>query len=163
MIVVGVASFMAGLGSWIWAVQEPRVDSLDVFVRSLIIGSFFQVLAWFLWVYLVYQILGRVYGAHTDFRELIRVMGFAFAPVGLTILIALQSLAVPIGVIFWMATLLMSNVAIQSTTTANNQQVMISNIVAFASFAIVMGFLANIAEVAWVGGLAPGLFFFALD
>jgi hypothetical protein len=163
ILVVAGASFLAGLGSWIWALQEGAVDSGDVFIRSVLLGSVLQVLAWFLWVYVVYQVLARVYGAHADFYEMIRVMGFAFAPVGLTIFIGIQSLAVPLGLIFWGSTLLLTNAAIHSTTTADNQQVTVSNIAAFAVFAVVMGFLANVAEVSEVGGLAPGLFFFSLD
>ncbi|MFQ6019458.1 MAG: YIP1 family protein [Dehalococcoidia bacterium] len=163
LLVVGGASFLAGLGSWIWALQEGAVNSGDVFVRSVLLGSILQVLAWLLWVYVVYQILARIYGAHVDFYEMIRVMGFAFAPVGLTILIGIQSLAIPLGLIFWGMTLLLTNASIQTTTTADNQQVTVSNLAAFAVFAIVMGFLANVAEVSEVGGLAPGLFFFSLD
>lgn len=162
LVVVG-ASILAGLGAWIWALQEQAVDAGDVFVRSVILGSVLQVLAWLIWVYVVYQILVRAYGAHADFYEMIRVMGFAFAPVGLTILIGIQSLAIPLGLVFWATTLLLTNAAIQSTTTADGQQVTVSNLAAFTVFAVVMGFLANVAEVSEVGGLAPGLFFFSLD
>jgi hypothetical protein len=54
-------------------------------------------------------------------------------------------------------------VALQAASTADSQQVTVANLTAFAIFAIVMGFLANIGEVQGVGGVAPGLFFFALD
>ena len=158
------ASVLAGLGSWIWALQHSRlVDGSEVFVKSLVLGSMFQLLAWFLWVYVAYQVLARVYGAHADFYEMVRVMGFAFIGVGLSILIGISPLVVPIGVIAWATTVVITNVAMSAATTADNQQVTVANITGFAVFAIVMGFLANLAEAGALGGLAPGLFFFALD
>jgi len=163
ILTVLAASVLAGFGSWIWAMQQPRVDGGEVLIRSLVLGSMFQLMTWFLWVYIAYQVLTRVYGAHADFYEMIRVMGFAFVPVAFSILIAIDSLAVPIGVISWAAAVVMSNVAMQTATTADSQQVTVANILAFAIFAIIMGFLANIGEVQGVGGVAPGLFFFALD
>ena len=38
-----------------------------MFVKSLVIGSILQTLVWFIWVYLVFQVLARAYGARTDF------------------------------------------------------------------------------------------------
>src|SRR3990172_638784 len=76
-IVVGfLASGLAGSGSGLGAVQTDGVDAAEVRVKSLIIGSILQTLAWFIWVYLVFQVLARAYGARTDFYELIRTMGF---------------------------------------------------------------------------------------
>jgi len=160
LLVVVVASVLAGFGSWIWATQHP-IDAGEVFFKSLIIGSILQTFAWLAWVYVTRLVLAR-YGAHSDLNEMVRVMGFAFAPVGLTILIAITHLAVPIGVVLWALTVLLNNMAIQSATTADGQQITVANITGFAAFALIMGFLANISEVEDVGGLAPGLFFFAL-
>jgi hypothetical protein len=99
IIVVAVASVLAGIGSWLWAVQTRGVDGAEVFYKSLVVGSILQTLAWFIWVYFVFQVLARGYGARTDIFELIRTMGFAFAPVGLSILIAVPNFTVPFGVI----------------------------------------------------------------
>src|SRR3989304_9902038 len=73
VIVVFAASVFAGLGSWLWALQSSDlrgVDSAEVFVKSLLLGSIIQTLVWFLWVYLTYQVLVRAYGARGDFAEL---------------------------------------------------------------------------------------------
>jgi len=168
IIVVAGASVMAGIGSWLWAVQWGGVEASDVFLRSLILGSILQTAAWFIWVYLVFQVLTRAYGARTDFYELIRTMGFAFAPVGLAILIAVPNFTIPFAVISLAGAVLLTHFAIQSSSSAEQQQALVANITGFAVFAIVMGILANIAQVstvggAKIGGLAPGLFFFDLD
>ena len=163
IVVVFLASVLAGIGSFAWAAQTEGVDDSEVFVKSLVVGSILQTLAWFIWVYLVFQVLARAYGARTDFYELIRSMGFAFAPVGMSVLVAITAFAVPFGVAALSGATLFSHFAIQSSTSAEPRQVLIANFVGFLSFAVVMGVLANIAEINTVGGLAPGLFFFSLD
>ena len=162
MVVFG-ASVMAGVGSWLWAVQTNGVDAAEVFVKSLIVGSILQTLAWFVWVYMVFQVLARGYGARTDFYELIRTMGFAFAPVAVSIFVAIAGFTVPFGVLSLAVAVLLTNFAIQSSSNAEPQQALVANITGFAVFAVVMGVLANIAETDTVGGLSPGLFFFDLD
>jgi hypothetical protein len=163
IMIVAAASVMAGIGSWLWAVQTSGVEASEVFIKSLVIGSILQTLAWFIWVYLVFQVLARGYGARTDIFELIRTMGFAFAPVGLGILIAVNGFAVPFGVISLAGALLLTHFAIQSSSSAEPQQALMANLAGFIVFAVVMGILANIAETNTVGGLSPGLFFFDLD
>ena len=163
-----VASIMAGIGSWLWAVQWRGVEASEVFVKSLIIGSILQTLVWLIWVYLVFQILARAYGARTDFFELIRTMGFAFTPVAGSILVAITAFAVPLGVVSLTAAVLLTHFAIQSSSSAEPRHVLLANFVGFLTFAVVMGVLANIIEVdtvggAPIGGLAPGLFFFSLN
>lgn len=163
VIVVAIASVFAGVGSWLWAAQTDGVAGGEVLVKSLVLGSMLQTAVWFLWVYVVYQVLVRAYGVRADFYELIRTMGFAFAPVGLSILIAITAFAVPFGVASLALAVLLSGAAIQSASSAHPQQALTANITGFTVFAVVMGILANIAEVNTVGGLAPGLFFFSLD
>ena len=165
--IVFVASVMAGIGSWLWAVQWRGVEATEVFVKSLVVGSIVQTAVWFIWVYLVFQVLARAYGARTDFYELIRTMGFAFAPVGISILIAINSFAVPFGVAALAGAALLSFFAIQASSDADARQTLVANFVGFLTFVVVMGVFANVAEVgsqggAKVGGLAPGLLFFDL-
>ncbi len=163
VIVVGGASVLAGIGSWLWAVQTDGVDAGDVFIKSLILGSIIQTLVWLLWVYLTYQVLVRGYNARVDFAELARTMGFAFAPVALSLGIAITVFAVPIGIVSLAMTVLLTNVAVQHASDAEVREATLANITGFAVFAIVMGLFANTLEVDRVGGLAPGLLFFSLD
>ena len=58
---------------------------------------------------------------------------------------------------------LLTHFAIESSSHAEPRQILVANLVGFLTFAVVMGALANIAEINSVGGFAPGLFFFALD
>jgi hypothetical protein len=168
IVIVFGASVMAGIGSWLWAVQWRGVEATDVFIKSLVVGSVLQTLAWFIWVYLVFQVLARAYGARVDFSELIRTMGFAFAPVGISILIAVVGFTIPFGVFALTCAVLLTYFATESASSAEPRQILVANFAGFAVFAVVMGVLANIGEVsstggAQIGGLAPGLFFFDLS
>lgn len=163
MAVVLGASLLAGIGSWLWAAQTGFIDSGKVFLESAIAGSIVQTGVWFLWVYLVYQVLARGYGARVEFAELVRVMGFAFAPVALSILVAVTSLAVPFGVIAFSMAVLFTNIAIQQAVEVDAREATLANLTGFAAFIIAMGVLANVWEVGKIGGLAPGILFFALD
>ena len=168
IVIVFGASVMAGIGSWLWAVQWGEVEATEVFIKSLVVGSILQTLAWFIWVYLVFQVLARAYGARVDFSELIRTMGFAFAPVGISILIAVVGFTIPFGVFAMTCAVLLTYFATESASSAEPRQILVANFAGFAVFAVVMGVLANIGEVsstggAQIGGLAPGLFFFDLS
>ena len=168
IIVVAAASVLAGIGSWLWAVQTRGVEAGEVFYKSLVVGSILQTLAWFIWVYFVFQVLARGYGARTDIFELIRTMGFAFAPVALGILVSVPNFTVPFGVISLTGAALLTYFAIRSSSSAEPQQALVANFVGFVFFMVVMGVLANIWEASQpgggpkIGGLSPGLLFFDL-
>jgi hypothetical protein len=162
IIVVLAASFMAGLGSWLWALQT-FVSDRDAFIRAFIVGSLLQTVVWFSWVYVAYLVLTQGYGSRLDIGEMTRAMGFAFAPVALSVFIFIAALAVPIGMISFGIAILLTNAAIQQVSDADVREATIANLAGFAVFAIVMGGCANIFETDSIGGLAPGIFFFSLD
>ncbi|TMC00496.1 MAG: hypothetical protein E6J42_00665 [Chloroflexi bacterium] len=166
IVIVFGASFLAGMGSWLWAVFNRELSELDrseVLVKSFLIGMFVQTAVWFLWVYIVRWILDWGYQIKVDALALVRTMGFAFAPVGFSVLVLIGGLALPIGLIAFGATLLLTTAAIQSASEAEMREAMVANLAGFAAFLIVMGGFANIAEVGTFGGLAPGILFFSLD
>jgi hypothetical protein len=158
-----VASFLSGLGSWLWWTFQDFPKGGDVFVKSFIVGSILQVGVWFLWVYIAAMVLSRGLGVAADLNRMIRTMGLAFAPMAIAVLMLISFLTVPFGVIAVGATLVLSYVAIQAATDAQPQQVMLATIVGFVIFAVILGILANVSDVYNTGGLAPGLFFFSLN
>jgi hypothetical protein len=167
LAVMVVASFAAGFGSWLWwATQDfPLVSDKngEAFLKTFILGGILQAALWFVWVYIAAMLLSRVFGAGADLNRMIRTMGLAFAPMIITILMVVDILAVPFAVIALGATLLLSNSAMQAATDAEPQQVIVSNLAGFAVFAIVLGILANVAQIYEIGGISPGIFFISLD
>lgn len=166
VIVVVCASILAGLGSWIWAIQQDYTGSPStgtVFIRSVIGGSIVQTLVWMIWVYLAYVITARVFASAVSYQELLRTMGLAFAPVGLSLFVAIAPLAVPFGVLSLGITFLFTNIAVEQASGLDTREATIANLGGFAVFLIFMGVAANIYEAGSIGGLAPGILFFALD
>jgi hypothetical protein len=161
-VVLG-ASLLAGLGSWLWAAQTDYVDGGAVLLRSFLLGSVIQTGVWFLWVYLVYQVLVRGYDARVEFGELVRSMGFAFAPAALGVLVAVAPLSVPLGVVSLAMAVLFTNVAVQQASDCEAGEATLANLTGFGAFAIAMGAFANVWKVDSIGGLAPGVLFFSLD
>jgi hypothetical protein len=166
VLVVYGASLFAGLGSWLWAVQSRgalHLDETDILIKSMIIGSFTQAVFWFAWVYVTYQVLVRAYASEVHFVDLTRTMGFAFAPVAFTVLIAIAGFAIPFGLLGFGITLLITMVAVEYAADIEQREAMVATIAGFAVFLALMGMCANISEVGTIGGISPGILFFSLD
>lgn len=130
----------------------------------MVIGSFIQTVVWFFaWVYVTHWVLTHAYQSDVHFLDLTRTMGYAFAPVALSVLIAVGALAVPIGLLAFGLALLLTTAAIQSAADLDQRDAMIANIAGFSVFLITMGIFANISEIGTVGGTSPGILFFSLD
>jgi len=166
LFIVLAAGVIAGLGTFLWALQHDDftgVDVMEVLLKAVVIGSIVQTAVWFAWVYITYMLAARVFGSVVHFGELTRVMGFAFAPVALGVLIAIAPLAVPFGLLAFGITLMLTTAAVERVAEIEPRQAMLSTLGGFTVFLIFMGAFANVMEVATFGGLAPGILFFSLD
>ena len=167
IFIVLATGVIAGLGTWLWALQHenPRfgIDVMEVLLKAVVIGSVVQTAVWFAWVYITYMLATRAFGSVVHFGELTRVMGFAFAPVALGVLIAIAPLAVPFGLLAFGITLMLTTAAVEQAAEIEPRQAMLSTLGGFAVFLIFMGAFANVLEVSTFGGLAPGILFFSLD
>ena len=166
IFIVLVAGVIAGLGTFGWALQHDDfggVNVTEVLLKAAVIGSIVQTGVWFAWVYITYMLAALVFGSVVNFSELMRVMGFAFAPVALGLLIAIAPLAVPFGLLAFGITLMLTTAAVERAAEIEPRQAMLSTLGGFAVFLMFMGAFANVMEVATFGGLAPGILFFSLD
>jgi hypothetical protein len=166
LAVVYVSGFLAGVGTVIWAMQHDDfagLDTTDVILKSLVLGSIVQAAVWFAWVYITYMIAARVYGSPVLFSELTRTMGFAFAPVAFTVLVGIAPLAIPFGLMSFGAALLFTTAAVEHAADLDQKQAMVATLSGFAVFLIFMGAFSNVMEEATFGGIAPGILFFSLD
>jgi hypothetical protein len=152
-VVAAAATVAAGLGGWLWWIQKTDFDGGKVFVQSVILGSIFAVLLWVVWLFVVYVLLTQVFRERADLQQLIRTMGMAAAPLGLSILllipginygIALASIALFFG---------LTTIAIQSVTTAEPAKVLMANAAGFVIWAVILTLLVDNRTY-----LAPGIF-----
>ena len=110
-------------------------------------------------------VLARIAVVQPDITDMTRTMGLAFAPVALSLFVAVSPLAVPFGVFSLTLAFLFSNIALEQNYQGPTREATIANLGGFAAFLFVflMGASANVAEAGSFGGLAPGLLFFSLD
>jgi hypothetical protein len=175
VIVVAVASVLSGLGGWLWyservpaiprglppAAQALISESVGTtgrfFIHSVLIGSIAEIALWLLWVAITAGMLQQIWHRQVEFLALVRTMGLAFFPVGLSLLMFVEPLASAIGLISLAAAVLLSGVAVEASTEAEPAEILFSNLVGFAVFAIVLGLLGRNG-----GFYAPGLFAFSI-
>ena len=96
-LVVAAAAFAAGLGGWLWWVQEAEFDEGRVFVQSVILGSLFAIGLWIVWLFVVYVLLTQVFRERADLQQLIRTMGMAAAPLALSVLLLIPGINYGLG------------------------------------------------------------------
>ncbi len=157
VVLVAAVSFISGLGSFLWgAINVEGVDSGEVFVDSLLLGSLFQFGLWFAWVFVTYLVLTQLFRAAADLNQMFRVMGLAFVPVALSLVMFIPAIDFSIGLLSVVAAVLLVNTALQETTNATPPQAMVANLAGFAVLSVVLNLLATDSNM-----YAPG--FFALD
>ena len=156
LVVAVVATLLAGLGGWLWWAVAGIPDKGKMFVQSLIFGSILSLLFWFIWIAITYVLLTQIFRARADLNELIRVMGFATAPLALGILMFIPEVDWGIGLCSIAFFFALTTIAVQSATDAPAGRALAANAAGFAIWAIVLGILVT-ARHAW----APG--FFILD
>ncbi|HEY4684703.1 MAG TPA: hypothetical protein VII57_01520 [Dehalococcoidia bacterium] len=159
VVIVTAATFIAGLGGWLWWLVEDFGESSDVFIHSAIIGSLIAVVLWGLWLALVYVMITQVFRERAYVEQLMRVMGLAAAPLALMGLMFIPGLSLAIGVASLALTFGLTSMAISSVTTANQGQVLAANLVGFFVWALVLTLLAS-ASLSTVQPHAPGVFLF---
>jgi hypothetical protein len=152
-LVMVVATYMAGLGGFLGWVRQDFPNGLRVFVQSFILGSAFSVGLWLVWLLITYVILTQVSRERSDVTQLLRTMGMAGAPLGLSIFLFIPGVDFGIGLISVALLFGLTNIAIQATTTAHATRVLVANTAGFAVWAVVLTLLVDATTY-----LAPGMF-----
>ena len=155
IIVAVVATFLFGLGGWLWWIITDLPDAGDIFIKSLIIGSVFSIILWGVSVAITYVMLTQVFRARTDVNELVRVMGFAAAPLALGVLMFVPLVDFGLGLTAVALFFATNVVAVQSVTDAPAGKVLAAAGVGFLVWAVVLSLF-----VSDTNAYAPGFFVF---
>jgi hypothetical protein len=151
-----VSTLLFGLGGWLWwVIAGPEFEGSDIFLKSFIIGSILSIILWGVWLGVTYVILTQVFRARADLNELVRVMGFAAAPLALGVLLFIPMLDFGIGLtviaLFFGSTL----IAVQTATDAPAGRTLVAVGAGFAVWAIVLALFVGTENI-----YAPGFFVF---
>ncbi len=161
LVVAVLATVLAGLGGWFWWLFTDHLTDYKgggtIFFQTVVLGSILSVALWFVWVGVTYVMLQQIFRARADLQEMIRVMGFAAAPMALVVLVFIPVLGWGLG-LGALALLFGTNVlAVQSVTDAPAGRVLVSNAAGFAVWVIILGLFVSDSHV-----YAPGFFIFRL-
>jgi hypothetical protein len=162
-VVLVVSTFLFGLGGWLWWIFngpderfDNYVDSGDVFLQSFILGSIISIVLWGIAVIgITYVLLTQVFRARADVNELVRVLGFAAAPLTLGVLMFIPLLDFAIGLAAILLAYGTSVLAAQSATDAPAGKVLVSVTAGFGVWALVLSLFVGDDNV-----YAPGFFIF---
>jgi len=156
VVIAVAATLLSGVGGWLWWLFADFGDSGKVFVQSMILGTILGVILWGIWIAITYVMLTQVFRARADVNELVRVMGFAAAPLALTVLMFIPGLDFGIGLAATALFFATTVIAVQTATDAPAGRALVATLAGFAVWAIVLGLLTT-KDHTW----APG--FFVMD
>jgi Yip1 domain len=158
IVVVAVATLLAGIGGWLFNIEQTyHYSSGQFFLKSAILGSILAIIVWAIgWLGVTYVMLTQVFRARADINELLRVMGFAAAPLALTVGMVIPGLDYGIGLAALGLTFGTTQIAIQSATDAPSGKALIANAAGFAVWVIVVQLFVGATNT-----YAPGVFIFA--
>jgi hypothetical protein len=156
IVVAVVSTLLFGLGGWLWFLfNVDGADNGDVFVESFIIGSIISLILWAVWLGITYVLLSQVFRARADVNELVRVFGFAAAPLALGVLMFIPVLDFAIGLTAVALLFGTTFLAVQSATDAPAGRTMVAVAAGFAVWALVLTLFLSDENL-----YAPGFFIF---
>ncbi|MCY3506418.1 MAG: hypothetical protein OXH41_09680 [Chloroflexi bacterium] len=141
LIVTGGACLLAGLGAWLhWegATHTPP----NAFVNSFLLGSLFLAAMYGAAALLIYVMMVQFFRVQVDLLAIVRTMGYAAAPLALSLGMFLPVLY-PVFALMPLALLLVAMIyAVQAATGAEPLQVVVSCLIGFGFMVLVLGVVA---------------------
>jgi hypothetical protein len=163
VVVAVVASFLAGLGAFLWVTIEVQGPSPDgAFLNTFVLGSIFLAVMYGIACLVTYVMLSSVYKVQVDLQALIRCLGYAAWPLALSVLM-FPPVIYPIFAVVPIVLLFVTMIyAAQSASGADSRQVVMSCLAGFTVMVFVLGLIA-ISSGASDAILGAGIFGTMLD
>ncbi len=159
VFVLAASTFLSGVGGWLWWVFQDFEDisgvkdGIEVFFQSAIVGSFFSIALWLVWLGVAWVILTQYFREDAHWQEMMRTMGLAAAPLSISVLMFIPGLDFGIALASVALFFGLTTIAIQSVTRAEPARVLVANLVGFGVWAVLLGVFATSESL-----LAPGIF-----
>jgi len=162
IIVAAAATLLFALGGWLWYLFEDVPDTGQFFVRSVILGTIISLIVWGVAIGVTYVMLTQVFRARADLNELVRVLGFAAAPLAIGFLFFIPSIGWGLSIVGLAVMFGLSVVAAQSASDAPPGRTVAAVGVGFLVWAVVLSLLGANADTI-SDSIVPNIFAFALD
>jgi hypothetical protein len=132
-IVVLVVAVLAGLGSGFWALIGE-----DSFFGALVGGIIATFLGWIVWSVVTYIVGTSLFNGQADLGEMLRVIGFAYAPQFLGIIPCIGAI---IGAIW---SLIAGFIAVRQGLDLDNTNALLTIVIGFIGYLIVWSIIVAI-------------------
>jgi hypothetical protein len=172
LFIVVAATLLAGLGGLLWTGRLSQDTTLpgefwggftspnfiyatdvDRFIsHSIILGGTLQVVSWLAWVG-VTQLYLWAFGESPSFPRLARVMGYAFAPIGLQLFVFPNGMELAAGALSFGYCCAAMVIAVEAAAGTSRGRAAVAVLAGFAFFAIALSLLGSGNR-----DLAPGVF-----
>ena len=159
ILVMMLAVGLSAVGGWLWLIADLEgLSTGRILLRELLLGSVFAVGLWLAWVVTAQIVLRSLYGRAVERGCLVRCMGYAAAPLALSVLMVIPALSFTVGLLTLVAWVALSHAAVATAVPdAAPRETVTATACGFAVYAVVMSVLADAA------GMAPGIFVHAAD
>jgi hypothetical protein len=159
ILVAVISTLLSAIGAWLYLMFKAP-NGIDVafgkvLTKEILLGSIFSLVLWGVWVGTVYVVLVQFFKEQADIQSLLRTMGYAAFPLSIALFMFITPLSLGICVTAMVVWFVMSTYAIQATTSASSDHVVMANAAGFLIFAVVLSFLAD------QSGMAPGIWIFS--
>ena len=155
VFVLVASTLLAGIGGWLWWIVKGFGDAGGVFVESVILGTLFSVALWIVWLLVTWVILTQLFQEEADWHQMLRTMGMAAAPLGLSVFMFVPGVSFGIALASVVLFFGLTTIAIQAVTPADPARVLVANLAGFTIWAVVLALLVTPDSF-----LAPGIFIF---
>lgn len=146
-VVVAIAAVAAGIGSAIGSLIVGGGGGFGGVLLGLVLTPILAVLGYFLWAFVTYWVGVNLFQAETDFGEMQRVIGFAYAPNVLGLLSFIPCAGWIISIAGSLYALVLSVMAVKEGLDVDMGKAIIT---------CAIGWIVNFILVSVVGGMVLG-------
>ena len=142
LIVAGVSFLLAGFGAFMWWTVIPDFEPDSTFLNTVILGTIFAIVLYGVAALAVYVVMAQMYRVTVDLQSLVRTMGYAAAPMALSLLMLIPIIwplfgLVPLALLFWTMTQ-----AVRSATNAEENHAAMATLIGFSVMVVVLGLIS---------------------
>ncbi|MEP6870352.1 MAG: YIP1 family protein [Anaerolineaceae bacterium] len=142
IVIVVVSAVLAGLGAFMFWKAVAAGTPESAFVNQVILGSIFLAVMYGVAALVVYVVMAQLFKVQVDLQALVRTLGYAAFPLAFCLLMFIPILWPVFAIVPLALLLVMMIYAVQSATGAESNQVVISCLIGFAVFVLVLGFIS---------------------
>lgn len=143
-LLVAVLGLLAlGVGGWLWWVASGLGDTGGVFVKTVGLGTAFGLVGWLVWLLVIYLVMRQLAGVILPVEELLRMAGFAAAPLLLALAMVVPAVSFGVGLVALAGWVAATQLAVERTAGRGGIDVMLANLAGFAAWAVMMSLLSS--------------------